>query len=103
MRVVFTDQALEDLDGIHEYGLAEWGAARSGEFMVRLGESIYGLADSPYRGRSREAFHPGLRSILHRQYVVFYMIEGNDVVIGAVIHERRNHAALDFADRLEDG
>ena len=52
-------------------------------------------------GRSRDTFLPGMRSIRHHGYVAFYMLEGAVSIIVAVIHERRNHAALDFADQLE--
>jgi plasmid stabilization system protein ParE len=52
-------------------------------------------------GRPRGAFFPGLRSVRHRGYVIFYVIEADRPVVVAVIHERRNLAALDFADRVE--
>jgi hypothetical protein len=57
-------------------------------------------------GRPREAFLPGLRALRHRGYVILHLIGTDDEgaeapVIVAVIHERRNLAALDFADRIE--
>jgi toxin ParE1/3/4 len=54
-------------------------------------------------GRPRNVFLPGLRSLRHRGYVIFYLAETDGPVIVAVLHERRNLAAFDFADRLEDG
>ena len=53
-------------------------------------------------GREGSTFLAGLRSVRHRGYLLFYVIELDRAVIIAVIHERRNLAALDFGDRLED-
>jgi toxin ParE1/3/4 len=39
--------------------------------------------------------------IRHRGYVVFYILEADRPVVVAVIHERRNLAALDFAERVK--
>ncbi len=52
-------------------------------------------------GRPRDVFLHGLRSIRHRGYVIFYRLEERQPVVVAVLHERRNLAALDFADRME--
>lgn len=52
-------------------------------------------------GRARDSFLPGLRSIRHRGYIVFYLLEEGQVAIVAVIHERRNQAALNFTDYIE--
>jgi toxin ParE1/3/4 len=52
-------------------------------------------------GRPRDVFLPGLRSVRHRGFAIFYVIETGRPVVVAVIHERRNLAALDFADRIE--
>jgi toxin ParE1/3/4 len=71
--------------------------------MEGLIEALERLDDFPQMGRSRDAFLPGMRSIRHHGYVAFHMLEGAVPVIVAVVHERRNHAALDFADRLEGG
>lgn len=37
----------------------------------------------------------------YRGYAIFYVIEAERAVVVAVLHERRNFAALDFADRIE--
>jgi toxin ParE1/3/4 len=52
-------------------------------------------------GRARSAFFPGLRSVRYRGYAIFYVLEEGQPTVIAVIHERRNLAALDFADRIE--
>ena len=101
MTVRLKPSARRDLLAIRQWSLDNWGEARTGEFMEQLIEAIERLAGHPLMGRSRSAFLPGLRSIRFRGHAIFYLIEVDLPVIVAVLHERRNHAALDFADRIE--
>ncbi len=101
MRVPIKPQARTDLLAIRAWGEQRWGSERSRDFLEGLIEAIERLAEFPQMGRSRSAFLPGLRSVRYRGYAVFYLIEAERAVVVAVIHERRNFAALDFADRIE--
>jgi len=94
-------RARADLLAIRAWSEDRWGPERTRDFLEGLIETIEGLRDFPLRGRAREAFAPGLRSIRHRGYVIFYLPESEGPVVVAVLHERRNLAALDFADRIE--
>lgn len=101
MRVPIKPRARADLLAIRAWGEERWGPERSRDFLEGLIEAIERLAEFPLMGRSRSAFLPGLRSVRYRGYYVFYLIEAERAVVVAVIHERRNFAALDFADRIE--
>ncbi|PRY92077.1 toxin ParE1/3/4 [Hasllibacter halocynthiae] len=94
-------RARADLLAIRDWGTERWGEDRAKEFLEGLIEAIERLEAHPEMGRPREAFGAGLRSIRHRGYVIFYEIDGGRPVIVAVIHERRNLAALQFGDALE--
>jgi toxin ParE1/3/4 len=94
-------RARADLLAIRAWGEQRWGPERSRDFLEGLIEAIERLAEFPLMGRSRSAFLPELRSVRFRGYAVFYLIESGRAVVIAVIHERRNLAALDFADRIE--
>ncbi|MEM7530046.1 MAG: type II toxin-antitoxin system RelE/ParE family toxin [Pseudomonadota bacterium] len=100
-RVRLKPRARADLLAIRAWGEDRWGEDRTAEFLEGLIEALERLNEFPQMGRSREALLPGLRSVRHRGYVVFYVLEDGAPTILAVLHERRNHAALDFADRLE--
>ena len=100
MQVVLKRRARADLLAIRQWSEAEWGAKRARDFLEGLIEAIERLAEFPEMGRTREAFAPGLRSIRHRGYVVFYVLEADAPVIVAVLHERRNHAALSFGEMI---
>lgn len=101
MRVRLKPRARRDLLAVRAWSEDRWGQPRAREFLEGLIEAIERLALHPRMGRSRDAFLAGLRSIRHRGYVVFYVLEDETPVVIAVLHERRDHAALDFADRLE--
>jgi plasmid stabilization system protein ParE len=101
VKVAIKPRARADLLAIRAWGEQRWGDGRARDFLEGLIEAIERLVEFPLMGRSRSAFFPGLRSIRYRGYAVFYVIESDRPVVIAVIHERRNLAALDFADRIE--
>lgn len=94
--------ARRDLLAIREWGISQWGDKRSEEFLEDLIAALERLTEHPQQGRSRAALVPGLRSIRFRSYIAFYLIDAEGPVILSVLHERRNSAALDFADRMQD-
>lgn len=101
MCVAIKPRARIDLLAIREWSEVQWGEPRARDFLEGLIEAIERLADHPGMGRPRDALLPGLRSIRYRGYVVFHLIESGRPVVVAVVHERRNFAALDFAERIE--
>ena len=101
MRVPVKPRARADLLAIRAWSAQRWGPARARDFLEGLVEAIERLAEFPLMGRARSAFLPGLRSVRYRGYAIFYVIEAERAVVVALLHERRNFAALDFADRIE--
>jgi toxin ParE1/3/4 len=94
-------RARADLVAIRAWSEQAWGGPRTRDFLEGLIETIERLAEFPMMGRPRDVFFPGLRSVRYRGFAIFYVIEAGRAVVVAVIHERRNLAALDFADRIE--
>jgi toxin ParE1/3/4 len=101
VRVAIKPRARVDLLAIREWSEVHWGESRAGDFLEGLIEAVERLADHPGMGRPRDALLPGLRSIRYRGYIIFYLVEIDRPVVVAVVHERRNFAALDFAERIE--
>jgi toxin ParE1/3/4 len=101
VKVALKPRARADLLAIRAWGEDRWGADRTRDFLAGLVEAIERLAEFPLMGRARSAFFAGLRSIRYRGYLIFYVIEAEQAVVIAVVHERRNLAALDFGDRME--
>lgn len=103
MTIRFLPRAQRDLVAIRDWGDVRWGQGRTDDYVRGLTTAIERLGRHPYLGRSRDAILPDLRSIRYEAYIVFYKIDDDDVLVGAILHERRNHAALDFADRFQEG
>lgn len=84
-------QADSDLDDIWLYIASESGSV---DVADRVIDSIVGrfllLARYPRIGRSRDELRTGLRSFPVGDYVVFYRISGEYVVILRVLHGRRD-------------
>lgn len=102
MRVALTEIAETDIRAVKAWGMDNWGPARTREFLSGLREAIERLTSHPHMGRTRRSLHPDARSVIYRGYIIFYAIRGELLVVVGVIHERRNRAALDFADRMDD-
>lgn len=95
-----TRAAIADLDGIWDYTNATWGPEQANTYVADLFGCFARAVATPEAGRDRSAFVPGARSLVSGRHLVFYrQIEGQ-VVILRVVHERRNWAALSFADDL---
>lgn len=102
MKVRLKAEAIIDLQGIADYGVAHWGIPRARDFMTSLIEAIEGLALRPNGGRPRSNLVGGLRSTRHRGYLVFFVLENFHPVVVAVLSERHDLAAIDFADRIAE-
>lgn len=100
MAVKIKRRARADLLAIRKWSEANWGEKKAVEFLEGLIEAIERLQEFPDLGRARPAFHPKLRSTRYKGYAIFYVIDTDEPVIVAVLHEARNHAALSFADRI---
>jgi toxin ParE1/3/4 len=103
MLVRIKPKARADLLAIRIWGEDRWGPERTQDYLAGLIDAIERLSEFPAMGRPRDVLFPGLRSIRYKDYLVFYIVQHSRSVVVAVLHERRNHAALAFADRLEDG
>ncbi len=101
MRIRYRKAVRQDVAAIRQYGVETWGIGRTMDFLAGFEEAIARLIETPRMGRQRDAIAPGLRSIRHRGYQVFYGLEQETVVVVAILNERSNMAALDLADRLE--
>lgn len=103
MKLLLKPRARSDLVALREWSEANWGPQKTSEFIEGLLELFERLQEHPHLGRARPAFHDDLRSLRYKVFVIFYVVEDGKPVIVAVLHEKRNHAALDFAERIEDG
>lgn len=85
-RIVWSDQALDDLDEIRRY-IADFNPQAAIRFFIRLQAAGESLSEFPGRGRLQSS---GLRELLAvKPYVIRYVVEPTEVLIITVRHSAR--------------
>ena len=87
------------LDDIWYYVAKESGNIEVADRLIdSITDRFFLLAGHPHVGRRRDQdLRPGLRSFPVGEYVIFYRVEGEDLMILHVAHGRRDIEAL-FGD-----
>jgi len=85
-----------DLDDIWYYVASQSGSTEIADRLIgSITDRFFLLTSYPNLGRARdEDLRPGLRTFPVGEYVIFYRIEDEDVVILRVLRGSRNIAAL---------
>ena len=88
-RLEFSPQATRDLADIGAY-IARENPERARSFVDELEARCSSLREYPDTGRTRPELAPGLRSMPHGQYLIFYT-PGQEVVrIERILHGARD-------------
>jgi toxin ParE1/3/4 len=90
---VFTDEAIADLNDIHDY-IAQHSPTAAARVIGEINERCDLLADNPMMGRSRPEFGRDVRSFPSGAYIIFYRPAEDSVEILRVIHGARNIEAM---------
>ncbi len=88
--------ALDDLEAIWHF-IAEDNIDAADRWLDRIEAQLKLIATTPYIGRPRDEFVPGLRSFPIGRYVIFYLAMEAGIDIGRVLH-----ASLDIESQFED-
>lgn len=96
-----TRAAMADLDEIWDYSSKTWGPDLAEAYVADIFACFDRAVAMPESGRDRSVLVPGARSLTTGRHLVFYRQIKSAVVILRVVHERRNWAALSFADEIE--
>ena len=96
MRVRITAEAERDLEGIGDY-IAKDNLPRALSFIEELREKCLSLADAPlaFPLAPRYEIH-GVRRRIHGNYLIFYRIEGKQVVVLHILHGAMDYAGILF-------
>jgi toxin ParE1/3/4 len=87
MRIVLSDKADSDLLRIYRC-LGERSPAAADTFIQRIDANLKNLARFPFIGRERSSLAAGLRSLVVGLYLVFYVVEAEQIVVVRVIDGR---------------
>jgi toxin ParE1/3/4 len=91
MALRLAPQPIADLDDIWDYIFSESGSEASADRAIDTIEVRFTtLSDWPRIGRQRDDLRRGYRSYPAGDYVIFYRIDGPDVVIQRMLHGRRD-------------
>lgn len=96
-----TPQAEADVEAIGDY-ISEENPPAAGRLVQRFIRQWELLSTQPHLGMARDDISPGVRHLVMGQYVAFYRVKGNDVLIVRVLHGRRNITASDIETSAPD-
>jgi toxin ParE1/3/4 len=93
-RVLFSPEALVDLEAIYDC-IAEAGhPARAAAFVDRIERYCRGFSDFPERGARRDEIRPGLRTIgFERRLTVAFHVDAAAVIIDRLLYGGRDWEA----------
>lgn len=98
MQVKWSDNALEELSLILEYGALAFGERAAERLYGMLLENEARLATNPYIGKLEPLLKErpqGFRSlVVHKNYKLIYYIEDETVYIATLFDNRRNPAVM---------
>jgi toxin ParE1/3/4 len=87
----YTEKAILDLDEIWFYiGSVKGSPANAKRFLSKIKETIELLTDFPLMGKERKELRVGLRSITHGNYIIFYSVPEEFVLIERVLEGHRD-------------
>lgn len=84
-----TSEAEADLDGIADYGFERYGLVKGREYRFELDNIFTLLSEQQFMGRNASKVRKGLRRHEHGEHVIFYMIEGEDIVIVRLLGKKQ--------------
>ncbi len=82
-----SSKAANDLEGIYEYTILNFGLEQARTYLLGLHECFENLAQHPTQGRSAREIAPGLRRFEYQSHVVFYAIKNGGVIFVRVLHQ----------------
>ena len=91
-QLVIAPTAKADLRDIYQYGLRQWGQARSASYLDTLKSKFWALTGQPFMGTERPELLPGIRSLPIESHVLFYRVTGSTIDIIRVLHGRQDPA-----------
>jgi toxin ParE1/3/4 len=89
-RITFTDDAIQDLQDIYDYIAEDNIDAAADLHQEKLHQRWLPLIDQPRMGRKRDEIRSELRSITEDDYIIYYQIVRDGVLIVRILHGSRD-------------
>ncbi|MGV6858127.1 MAG: type II toxin-antitoxin system RelE/ParE family toxin [bacterium] len=89
-QLVVAPAAQNDLKDIYQYGVQQWGQAKSESYLSTIKSQLWLLTQQPLIGTERPEFLPNIRSLPIESHTLFYRVTSNRVEIIRVLHARQD-------------
>jgi len=83
-------EAVDDLENIFEYTLYQFGYDQAIKYLDTFDAIFDNLCLNPYLGRIRGELIAELRSINHKNHLIFYRIKNNKIIILRILYGARD-------------
>ncbi|MCK5662391.1 MAG: type II toxin-antitoxin system RelE/ParE family toxin [Thiotrichaceae bacterium] len=83
---VFTDKAVQDLEGIIDFTTEMWGSSQAVKYIDGLEEIGQMLADNPDAGLNRDELSSGLLSFTYQSHILYYLKNQFGITFIRVLH-----------------
>ncbi len=106
LRILYTQDAVDDLDSIFDY-ISEDKRAAAAKMLGRIEDSIVNLAENPRMGtvlptNDLSLVEPGYRRIVVKPYLLFYRIGDGELFLSRVLHSRQDWMSLLFENTFTE-
>lgn len=92
LQLIIAPAAKTDLKEIYQYGLRQWGQARSDSYLETLKSKFWSLTEQPLMATERPELLAGIRSLTIESHVLFYRTSASSVEIIRILHSRQDPA-----------
>lgn len=97
-KVIFRQQAIDDINDIWNYTLEKWSEYQADKYYAALKFACNEIGDNPELGRKYSGIRRNLLGLKTGKHVIFYQIVSSDEIeIIRILHER-----MDLKNRLSD-
>lgn len=89
-----SNKAETDLKEIYQYGYHQHGESQAEHYIKKLEQTFNFLVENPLAAAERVEFKPPVRIHQHKQHLIIYIQENEDIFIIRLLHKRmdiRNH------------
>lgn len=93
MRITWSEQAVHDLESVHE-DISREAPGRAAPFVGRLVSAVEPLLSFPLMGRTVPEGDGRQREVIVDPYRIVYRVEGEEIFVVTVIHGARDLTAL---------
>lgn len=87
-RYQLSNQALEDLGAIWDFGVERWGQKKANSYATDIHNMCDFIADNLGLGKSRDHIVNGLKSYPVGSHIVFYVEKNGLVYVIRLLHKR---------------